>query len=347
MKKIMKAAVFEKEGVLKIKEVPVPEIKKPDDLIVEVELCSICGTDVHIMSVPPGYIAKPGTILGHELVGRVVAAGEGVKTIQIGDRVVVNPNDYCGVCDYCKLNLPNECENIVAMGIEADGGFAQYVRMSEKVAFKVAPDLPAELAAFAEPLACLVNGISKIRVNPGESVTIIGAGPIGLMYCKAMKACGAYPVIVSEPSALRQEFAKKCGADYVINPIEQNLEVFVKEVTKIGTDVAIDVVGSQMYEAVKAVKKGGRVLLFGMNKKAEPTVIQSEVTTKEVTLYGTWLANASFPRAVKILEEDSWNLKDLITHTLPLEKLEEGIELLRNGEAVEVLIVPDRGEGSV
>lgn len=92
MKKIMKAAVFEKEGVLKIKEVPVPEIKKPDDLIVEVELCSICGTDVHIMSVPPGYIAKPGTILGHELVGRVVAAGEGVKTIQIGDRVVVNPN---------------------------------------------------------------------------------------------------------------------------------------------------------------------------------------------------------------------------------------------------------------
>lgn len=338
MKKMMKAAVFEGEGILKIKEVPVPVIQKPDDLIVEVELCSICGTDVHIMSVPPAYQATPGTILGHELIGRVIQTGDGVKTIKIGDRVVVNPNDYCGVCGYCKQNLPNECEHIIAMGIDANGGFAEYVRMSEKVAFKVSSDLPAELAAFAEPLACMMNGMNKIRVNPGESVTVIGAGPIGLMLCQALKACGAGPIIVSEPSGLRQEYAKKCGADYVVNPLEQELEDFVKTLTGIGTDYVVDVVGSQLEECIRVVRKGGKVLLFGVNKNARPVVNQSEITTKEITVFGTWLANASFSRAVKILESRTLELEKLITHTLPLERLSEGIELLRNGEAVEVLI---------
>lgn len=340
MKGMMKAAVFEREGVLTIKEVPVPVLQKPDDLIVEVELCSICGTDVHIMSVPPGYEAKTGTVLGHELIGRVIQTGDGVKSIKVGDRVVVNPNDYCGVCEYCKRNLPNECEHIVAMGIDADGGFAEYVRMSEKVAFKVLPELPAELAAFAEPLACMVNGTNKIRVNPGESAAIIGAGPIGLLFCQALKAAGAGPIIVSEPSRLRQQYAKACGADYVVNPMEQELDKFVKGITGIGTDYVIDVVGSQIETCVSVVRKGGKVLLFGVNKKARPIVTQSEITTKEITIYGTWLANASFSTAVKILESRTFELEKLITHTLPLEKLMEGIELLRRGEAVEVLIDP-------
>lgn len=340
MKSKMKAAVFEREGILTVKEVPVPVIQNPDELIVEVELCSICGTDVHIMSVPPGYEAKPGTILGHELIGRVVQIGNGVTSIKVGDRVIVNPNDYCGVCEYCKRNLPNECEHIVAMGIDADGGFSEYVRMSEKVAFKVSPDIPAELAAFAEPLACMVNGTNKIRVNPGESATIIGAGPIGLMFCQALKAAGAGPIIVSEPSVLRQNFARACGADYVVNPEEQSLDEFVRTVTGIGTDYAIDVVGSQIEKSVSVVRKGGKVLLFGVNKKACPIVRQSEITTKEVTIYGTWLANASFPVAIKILESKTFELETLITHILPLEKIMEGIELLKRGEAVEVLIDP-------
>jgi len=147
----MKAAVFKGEGVLKIEDADMPKIQNPDDIIVKVELCSICGTDVHIMSVPPGYAAIPDTILGHELVGKIVEVGSGVKTLKPGDRVVSNPNDYCGVCRYCKMNLPNCCENIQAMGIEVNGGFAEYVKITEKVAFKIADDLPAEIAAFAEP----------------------------------------------------------------------------------------------------------------------------------------------------------------------------------------------------
>lgn len=340
MKEKMRAAVFEREGVLIVKEVDVPKILKPDDVIIQVELCSICGTDVHIMSVPPGYKATPGTILGHELVGRIVDAGSGVKNLKSGDRVVVNPNDYCGTCIYCKLNYPNQCEHIIPMGIGADGGFAEYVRTSEKCAFKVSENLPAEIAAFAEPLACLVNGTQKIRVNPGESVLVIGAGTIGLMFTQMMKAAGAFPIIVSELSGLRREFAKKSGADYVINPLETDVEAFAKEKTGIGTDYAIDVVGSQVWECIKAVRKGGTVLLFGVNTKSESSIIQSQITFKEVRVQGTWLANGTFPKAVQILESGVLNLKKLVTHTLPLEKTQEGIELLRRGEGVEIFIDP-------
>jgi 2-desacetyl-2-hydroxyethyl bacteriochlorophyllide A dehydrogenase len=338
MKKKMRAAVFEGNGVLNIKEVDIPHIEKPDDLIVELEMCSICGTDVHIMSVPPGYIAKPGTILGHELVGKVSAVGEGVKKLKVGDRVVTNPNDYCGVCVYCQHNLPNLCENIIPMGIGADGGFAEYVRVSEKVAHKITDNLPSEIAAFAEPLACVVHALSRIAVGPSDSVLVFGAGPIGLLFVLMLKARGANPVIVSEPVALRREYAVKCGADHVVDPSTEDVIAYVLKETRIGMDYSVDVVGSQVWEGVKAVRKGGTVLLFGFNAKAKPAVEQHQITNKEVTLLGTWLANDSFPKAVKILESGKLNLRPLITHTLPIEKTREAIEILRRGEGIEILI---------
>lgn len=342
MNKKMKAAVFEGVGNLKIKEVDVSVVENPDELILEVEVCSICGTDVHIMKVPPGYEAKPGTILGHELVGKVVEKGEGVKTLEIGDRVVTNPDLYCGICRYCRKKLPNECENIIPMGIEADGGFAEYVKITEKVAHKINENLPAEIAAFAEPLACAMNGMNKIKVEFGESALIIGAGPIGLLFTQLLKAAGVNPVIVSEPIELRQEYARKCGADYVVNPFQTDLEKCVKDIIDIGVDVTVDAVGSQINECIKTVRKGGRVLLFGINMKAESAIKQSEITTKEIQILGTWLANDNFPRAVEILESNMLNLELLITHKLDLNEIHKGIKLLDKGEGIKVLIYPKR-----
>ncbi|MEG1887076.1 MAG: alcohol dehydrogenase catalytic domain-containing protein [Oscillospiraceae bacterium] len=336
----MRAAVFENVGVLTVKEVPYPEIRKADDVIIEIELCSICGTDVHIMSNPPGYSATPNTILGHEIVGKIVEVGDGVSTVKIGDRVVLNPNDYCGKCRYCKANMPNFCEHIEAMGIDVDGGFAEYVRTSEKVVYKISDTLDARLAGFAEPLACILNAAGKIRVQPGESVVIIGAGTIGLMFAQLVKSAGAYPVIISEPSELRRDFAKKCGADYVVNPLETNLEEFVMEKTGFGSDFAIDMVGSQMVSAIELVKKGGTVIVFGVNAKARAEVSQSRITQREVDVKGTWIANATFPKAVNLLESGVLNLDILVTHVLPLEQISEGIELLRKGAGVEIYIDP-------
>ena len=332
----MRAAVFEGEGVLTLKEVDKPTILKGDDIIGKVELCSICGTDVHMTNVPAGYPATPNTILGHELVATVAEIGDAVTEFKVGDRFVVNPNEYCGTCIYCKKNLPNECLNIKAMGIDVDGGFAEYVRVSEKMAFKIPEDMPNEIAAFAEPLACVINGSRKIRVNPSESVVVIGAGPIGMLWIQLMKAAGAYPIISVEPNAVRREYALKCGADYVIDPINENTKDRVFEITEIGADYAIDVVGSQMMAAIDAIRKGGTCLLFGNNAMAVPAVTQSQITYKEAKVLGTWLANASFDQAVKMLAGNT-----LVTHTLPRSEVHEAIDLLRRGEGVEVLVNPN------
>ncbi len=334
----MQAAYFEGEGKLDIRETDIPKIEKPTDMILKVEACSICGTDVHVLATPPGYFMEPGNVLGHELVGRVVEMGSGVTKFSVNDRVVVNPNEYCGNCCYCQLNLPNQCEHIIPMGLGGEGGFAEFIRVSEKMAFRIANDIPKSVAACAEPLACAVNGMDKLGVTPGSSVVIIGAGPIGLMFVQLMKASGAYPIIVSEPNEYRCSFAQKCGADYVINPTKQDLASFVLEKTGVGTDYAIDVVGTQMKPAIASVRKGGKVLLFGVNDRAEPAIKQSVVVKKELTIMGNWLANASFQKAVQILESGILELEKLVTHTMSLKELPEAIDILRAGNGIKIII---------
>lgn len=341
----MRAAVFEGEGKLTLKDVPKPVIERPDQMIGRIEVCSICGTDVHMTNVPPGYPATPGTILGHELVATVVETGTAVQGFKPGDRFVVNPNEYCGTCAYCKKNLPNECLDIQAMGIDVDGGFTEFVRVAEKMAFKIPADMPARIAAFAEPLACVVYASRKINVNPGESVVVIGAGPIGMLFIQMMKAAGAYPIISFEPNALRRDYALKCGADYAIDPVNTDGTAFVLEKTGLGADYAIDVVGSQMMAAINSIRKGGSVLLFGNNAKAHPEVVQSQITYKEARVLGTWLANASFDHAVKLLASGTLDLEFMVTHTLPLEEVHEAIDLMRRGEGVEVLVDPQMNTG--
>jgi 2-desacetyl-2-hydroxyethyl bacteriochlorophyllide A dehydrogenase len=224
------------------------------------------------------------------------------------------------------------------MGIGANGGFAEYVKVSEKVAHKISHSVPPQIAAFAEPLACAVHASSRIQVNPADSVLVFGAGPIGLIFVQIMKIRGAKPIIVSEPSPLRREFALKCGADFVVDPLHEDLTGLIAAKTRIGVDFAIDVVGSQVWEGVKAVRKGGSVLLFGFNAKAKPLVEQHQITNREVSVLGTWLANDAFPKAVKILESGILDLRSLITHSLPLEKTGEAIEILRKGEGVKIMI---------
>jgi len=169
---------------------------------------------------------------------------------------------------------------------------------------------------------------------------VMGAGPIGLLVVQLLKAAGACPIIVSEPSKLRREFAEKSGADFFIDPRIDEPASFCKEAIGDGVDVVIDLVGSQLKTAIQAVRKGGKILLFGLNTQVEPAIPQSEIIFKEITIYGTWIANASFSKAVTILENDILDVESLITHTFPMTKVEEGLDLLRNGEAIEILVDP-------
>lgn len=336
----MTAAVFEGEGKLVLKEVEMPEVKQCEDVLLKVEAASICGTDCQILAVPPGHPATPGAILGHEYVGRVVETGSRVKHLKEGDRVVVDPNVTCGTCRYCAIGLPNMCENMTTLGIFIDGGFAEYNLAPAKALYRIEPDLPVEKAIFAEPLSCVVNGARKLALEPGESVVILGAGPIGLYYTLLSKLAGAGRIVVAEISSFRADKARECGADLVVNPREENLKEIVAEETGIGADAVIDAVGSLAKDGVELVRRGGRVLLFGMNSNARFDFKQYDITRNEIRLLGTFIANHTFPATIQLLESGRLNLDPLVTHRIKLGKIEKGIEIMRSGEGIEIIITP-------
>lgn len=339
MPETMLAAVFEGEGRLTLKDLPVPRIQREDDVLLEVLATGICGTDLHILSTPPGHPANPNTVLGHEYTARVIEVGSSVDHLAPGDHVVIDPNLTCGYCTYCRMGYPNSCENMTTLGIFIDGGLAGYNVAPARTLHKISAQVPPAWAAFAEPLSCVVNGTNKASLRPGESVVVLGAGPIGLLFVQMFKIAGARKIIVSEVSDARSQQARALGADVVINPMKDDLSQSVHEETGIGADVVVDSVGSLFAQALQVVRLGGRVILFGMNQNAEPPIRQFDITRREITVMGTYIALHTFPQAVSLIESGLLRLDDMITHRLPLHKVGEGIAALRSGEATKVIVI--------
>ncbi len=340
MEKNMLAAVFRGSGRLQLCERPAPSVGSDDDVLLEIDIASVCGTDVHILSVPPGHPANENTILGHEYVGTVIDAGDGVTHLGKGDRVVVNPNLSCGRCAYCSKSLPNLCENMTTLGIFIDGGFTRYNVAPAGALFRISDDVPLDEAIFAEPLACVLNGIRRLDPKPGESALVLGAGPIGLYFVRVLSMSGLREIVVSEPNPARASMAEQCGATCVIDPNEQAVDEAVRAVTNIGADMAVDAVGTLMPDAIASVRKGGRVILFGMNSKATAEVRQNDITRGEIEIAGSFIANDTFPETVSLLEGGRLNLCRLVTHRFKLEDIDGAIEAMRSGDAIKVLVDP-------
>jgi threonine dehydrogenase-like Zn-dependent dehydrogenase len=203
----MRAAVYEGEGRLVVREVPDP-VPAPDEVLIEVEACGVCGSDVQIINVPPGHPSTPPVIIGHEFVGRIRAVGSAVHDVEIGSRVVVDPDPKCGACASCRAGRPANCVNIVALGVHRDGALAGLVTAPANSVYGIAEDLPAELAALVEPLACVVNGTNRAAIRPGEAVVVFGAGAIGCLFIAVLRASGAARIIAIEPSAARAPVAR-------------------------------------------------------------------------------------------------------------------------------------------
>jgi len=337
----MQAAVFMGEGRLELQERPIPSVQKWDDVLLRVKAASVCGSDINILKVPPDHPATVGVILGHEYVGEVLDVGGDVGHVQPGDQVIASPDLRCGQCYYCRMGLTTLCENRTTLGIFLDGGFAPYTLAPARALFKVDKRVPSEVAAIGEPLACALSGLTKANVQPGDAVVILGAGPQGLLFALLARMSGAGKIIISEPTEGRRKHAQSLGFDYVVNPQTQNLKTLVMDLTPRGADIVLDAVGSLFGQALELARRGGKIILLGVNTRSETTLHQYAVTVHQLTVIGSFIfTNELFPTMIRILESGLLPLDRLITHRLPLAQIGEGIELLRRGEATKVIIVP-------
>jgi 2-desacetyl-2-hydroxyethyl bacteriochlorophyllide A dehydrogenase len=326
----MPAAVFAGHGRLEIAERPVPRVDSPDDVVLAVEACGICGTDLKILTDPPRHPATPGVVLGHEFVGVVADAGDDVASLRPGDRVVVAPNVSCGACAPCRRGRRNHCERFTTLGVFVDGGLAPKVRVPESQCHPIAPTLPAHVAALAEPLSTVVHGARQAAVFPGETALVVGAGPIGLMFVALLAAAGA-TVVAVEPSSERAALAERLGARSVVPPGEP---------IDGPVDVVVDAVGSQLETALDLVAAGGRILLFGVDTEARAEIAQERITRGELTVIGSFVGQDVFPDAIRLLEQGRVDFEALVSHRIGLEDLPTAVEELRVGRAVKVEVEP-------
>lgn len=332
----MKAAVFHGPGDLRVEEHADPAIEHADDVIIEVEACGVCGTDLQILNSPPGHPATPGVILGHEFCGRAVAIGTGVRGLRVGQRVVVDPDPKCGTCDGCRAGRPANCANVVALGTFADGALARYTRAPASSVYPIAETIPGPIAALIEPLACVVNGTNRAAPRPGESAVVFGAGTIGCLFASLLVAAGASPVVVVEPSATRRRVAAAVGAHHVLSPDE--LVRRRAELLPRGSEILVDAVGTQFATAIEHAAPGARIVLFGQNANALPAIKQYTITERSLSVFGSYITTYTFPTAIRLIEQGSLPLAAIVTRVIGLDDVSEGLALLRSGEATKVVV---------
>ena len=339
----MLAAVFEGNGVLNVKEVPKPRITAPDEVLIKVGAASICGSDLHVLHVPPGQYARPGVIMGHEFYGYVEETGGDVTRFKPGDKVVVDNIMKCHTCQYCTSGMDNLCPDAVIYGQLIDGGFAQYCVVKASQLINMPESVPSCLAAQTEPLACVMNGMKKIRVTPADQVLVFGMGPIGLTFVRVLKLFGVKKLAVCEMSEARRRKALDCGADLALNPSSEDVAAALREKWGDMCDVVIDAVGagSVFSQAVHLLKCGGQLLIFGQNANAMSQVPPAVIVRNELTIKGTYCAHNTFPMAIKLLETPGFELERIISHKVELKDIRHGIELLNSQEACRVIVYPN------
>ena len=340
----MKANYFLGNGKFELREEPIPEYGD-HDVLIRVAACGICGTDVHIYHGDKGSAeVHPPVVLGHELSGTVVKTGAKVSALREGDRVSVDPNAYCGKCHYCQIGKKQLCTHLYAVGVNRNGGFEEYCAVPENQCYLLAPSVPLKYGAMAEPLACCLHGIDRAEIRSGDTVCVIGGGAIGLMMVQLARLRGASCVILSEPVAMRREIGLKLGADYAIDPLHEQISDAILRCTGTpGTDVVIECVGNTtaVRQAFEATKRGSTVLLFSVPKANTFHELSLEaVYQKELKILGSLINPDTHGRAVELINRGRIRLEDIITHSFPVESLEQAIRMQMSDESIKVIVEP-------
>jgi 2-desacetyl-2-hydroxyethyl bacteriochlorophyllide A dehydrogenase len=330
----MRALVLDHPGSFRVADVPDPT-PQAGQVVVKVECCGICGTDLHILDgefPPTPYPITPG----HEFAGTVVARGADVKPdLPIGARVAVDPSLYCGYCRRCRAGRDNLCENWAAIGDTVDGAFAEFVAVPAVNAYRLPDHLDGQYGAMAEPLACAVHGMRRLGPVFGEPTVVIGAGTMGLMMLHLLLHAGAGPIAVVDRVSERLEVARKLGAAQAVT------DAGALDGVRFG--VAVDATG--VPEAVEAaigrLDRGGRMLVFGVSPaEAAVRVSPFRVYNDEITITGSMAILRSFGQAVDLLASGAVDPRPLLGEPLPLERWGEAVDRVRGGQGIKWHIRP-------
>ncbi len=346
----MKAAVLKGIENLEMEDISRPT-PSPQEILIKVKACSICGTDIRVYHHGHKHMRFP-RITGHELSGEIVEIGKRVEGHKLGDKVAIAPAIPCGKCYYCRRGMQSMCINLTALGYHYDGGFAEFMVVPENAVRNgcvntIPSELSFEEAALAEPLACAINGQQLSQIGLGDTVVVVGAGPLGCIHLQLAKAKGASRTILVELSKERIDFARKFAfPDVVVNPSSENAIQRIKEETKgRGADRIIVSCpsGKAQEESLSMVAPRGIINFFGGLPLDNPFIEFNSnlIHYGEFYVVGT---HGSAPchneLALSLISQKKVRIKELISHRLPLERLEEGLALAESKKGMKVLINP-------
>jgi threonine dehydrogenase-like Zn-dependent dehydrogenase len=347
---VMPAAVYRGPGEVVVEERPVPR-PAAGEVLVAVDHCGICGSDIHILL--DGWGDKPGLVAGHEFTGAIAALGPGVEGWEIGEPVVGGSSPKCGRCRRCLEGKPSQCENRQGSIADAhDGAFAGYVLVRETSLLRLPPGLTSRQAALAEPLAVALHGITRSGVGPGDSAMVIGVGPIGALSIAALVTRGIGPVIAVEPGARRKQLARDLGATEVLDP--DDLERFPpwepERIADRATDVVLECSGKKaaMEIGFHQLRRGGTLALVGAGIE-HPTFDPNRFILNELHVVGAFIYDkGGFEQALELLASDGFPTDLLIeADDVPLDGLSDALVGLATGRfAGKVMVVPRLSDGA-
>jgi L-iditol 2-dehydrogenase len=333
----MKALVLTEYSHFEYKDVPDPDYG-PDEVLVQVKACGICGSDVHGMDGSSGRRIPP-IIMGHEASGVIVQVGRDVSGWQEGDRVTFDSTVYCGACGYCVRGKVNLCDNRQVLGVSCgefrrEGAYADYVAVPQRTLCRLPDGLPFEHAAMVEPVSIAVHAVERVPIQLNDTAVVIGTGIIGLFLVQALRLAGCGQIIAVDLVPKRLELARKLGADAAVSPQDGDVvEAVARQTDGRGADVAFEAAGfaPTVDAAIRSVRKGGSVGLVGNLTPTVDLPLQAAVT-RELTLFGSCASAGEYPICLEMIARGAIDVEPIATATAPLCDGAEWFDRLRQGE---------------